>query len=136
MIIRNVEERDFKSCIELFKVDELKCADKEYFKKEWLYEYVDTGLFFVAEKNGQIVGAILGEAVKVKGAILWMFAVKQDLRKKGIGTQLLKTFEEACKERRLEWIMLYSVNENNVIKFYKNRNFNIGDVFVECKKIL
>jgi len=64
MKIRKVEIKDFEKCIELFHDENLECVGGEYFRLEWLYDYLDEDLFLVAEENEEVLGAILGENLK------------------------------------------------------------------------
>lgn len=136
MLIRNVVEEDFDICTELLKDDNLKCADGSYFKRDWLYDYIHDGLFFVADKENKVVGLIIGEKLKLTGAIVWMFVVQEDLRNQGIGTLLMNRFEKTCKQKEIDWIILYGHDNDKTLNFYKRNGFDLGNRFIECKKFL
>ena len=136
MLVRRVEEQDLNTCEMLLRNDQLMTADNIFFKKEWIYEYLDDNLFFVAEKEGQVVGLVFGEKLRLKGAMLWYIVVKQEFRNTGIGSMLITKFEESCKYQKIEWIILYSNNTTQTLEFYEKHGYNFGSNTIECKKEL
>jgi ribosomal protein S18 acetylase RimI-like enzyme len=136
MLVRKVEEQDLNTCEMLLKNDQLMTADNAFFKKEWLYEYLDDNLFFVAEKEDQVVGLVFGEKLKLRGAMLWYIVVKQEFRNTGIGSMLITKFEESCKNQKIEWIILYSNNNKQTLEFYEKHGYSFGSNTIECKKEL
>ena len=136
MVIRNVQEKDFNQCLELLKEEELKDANGDYFKKEWLYDYLSDGLFLVAETENDIVGLIFGETLKPDGVMLWMFAVDKNFRRLGIGKKLLAEFENKCRKMNKNWIILYSTTTESTLTFYKRNSYNEGKKCIEFKKDL
>lgn len=81
--------------------------------------------FFVAERSDTIVGYISSvpsddENVAVLGALY----VDPDCWNEGIGTELLQTFEEFCRQRGAEWIQFYVLDENEIgLSFYQKHGY-------------
>ena len=137
MEIRLAVEKDFDVCVELLKSDEaLSTPDGSFFKKEWLYAYLEDELFLVAEKDKKVVGLILGEKIKLSGALVWEFVVQKELRGQGIGKELLKKFEDECIKKSIDWIILYGANNRKTLNFYNKNGFDLGGSYIECKKEL
>lgn len=134
MEIRKVKISDFEECIKLLQDENLEGINGEYFKLEWLYDYLEDGLFLVAEEDDKIIGVAFGEYLKTDGVMLWMITVEKNHRNKGIGKLLLKEFENMCIERKRTWIILYATDDENTIKFYKKNNYGFGKKCIEAKK--
>ncbi len=137
VIIRDAEKEDLKACVDLLRVPELMFAEKTYPDEEYLKNYLETGLFLVAEEEKKVVGCVFGETLKGKIAMVWFFVVSDKLRGRGIGNDLLSHFEERCKDRGVEWILLYSpTNSPKSLAFYEKKGFNKGNSFFEFTKRL
>ncbi len=90
-----------------------------------------TTILIVAEKNGTIIGYLLGEIrdrlpfqkLKKTGYI-FDIVVEENERHKGIGSLLLERSFEFFKKNNIGTVML-SVSEENIsaIKFYEKHNF-------------
>ncbi len=65
--------------------------------------FEDTALFFVAEKNSQIVGMIRA----IENRIVNLF-VHENFHKQGIGKRLIHRFERGCKKNGYQNIILRS----------------------------
>lgn len=91
----------------------------------------------MAEENDKIIGAIYGELLKAGGAIVWAFAVLPDWRGQGIGSALLKAFEDNARSDGKKWTVLYAAaKSDSTVKFYKKHGYYIGQGYHECAKDL
>lgn len=85
----------------------------------------------VAEKDDEIVGYLIGDiqkrppVMKTKYfANIYDIAVKIDLRKKGIGSKLLESFNNWAMKKGVAYISLLVVPENAMgLKFYDKHDF-------------
>jgi len=119
--IRAAIKKDLIRCEELFKLPEFFTPNGEYIKAKWLIEYLDESYFLVAEEEDKIIGALYGEVLKGKGVILWLLAVEQEYRKLGVGTAVLKQFENNAANNGSRWVILYSSTySDKTLKFYKD----------------
>jgi ribosomal protein S18 acetylase RimI-like enzyme len=135
--ITPAQRTDFKRCVELLDSPEFYAANGDKWKESWLEEYLDKNYFLVAKENNKVIGLVLGEKIKQKGSVLWLLVVDPVYRGKGIGSKLLTEYERSVKEEGVEWIILYSVLENNeTLEFYKKNNYSAGKGHIECLKVL
>ena len=69
---------------------------------------------FVADDNG-IVGVVLGHLDQRDGTRAYMnsLAVKKERRNQGIGTALIKQFDDACKSLGVKVVEMQSQPEND-----------------------
>ena len=92
-----------------------------------LSQTINNGGFFgiVSYDEGGITGMIMGEDEQYfDGVIFYVkeFCVKNDLRGKGIGTELLAEFERRLKGRGIREAVLMTNLEDE--EFYKKRGFH------------
>lgn len=83
-------------------------------------------LCFVLEKNGKIVGFILGRTVgKIKKRLnLTTLVVDKKYRGQGLGKILLNTFlEKTKKNKSIKKVYLHFRDSNNLESFYKHYGF-------------
>ena len=84
------------------------------------------GFFGILSYNEEgITGMILGESEQYFDGVVFNikeFCVKNDLRGKGIGTELLKEFEHRLKEMGIRETVLMTNLEDE--EFYKKRGFH------------
>lgn len=82
--------------------------------------------FIVIEDNRQIQGFILGITISKKEARILMLAVKDDMKRKGVGTILFREFCLKCAMKGIRYITL-EVRKSNLsaINFYKKLGFEI-----------
>ena len=95
MIVRNVGPDDIYAVIEL----EYQNFDYPYPPEviNFLYEsHRDT--FLVAEKDEDVIGFVIGIVQKKEGHVL-VIAIRDDYKKKGIGTFLMKKLIDVYKKK-------------------------------------
>ena len=79
----------------------------------------------VAEDESRVVGFEIGRKDGMKGRLA-IIVVEEKYRGKGIGTDLLRAFEELSKRNRMKHMNLFvEVSNVNAIDFYKKRGFFI-----------
>lgn len=123
-IVRDVEERD---------LDEIQEIEEESFpwpfsKKQFLHLYINyKKTFFVAEKNREILGYIVG----VRGfrkIIVASIAVKESWRRKGIATVLANHFIEKVKGKIKTIELQVRVDNKEAIIFYEKMGFTCNGI--------
>ncbi|KYC50148.1 MAG: putative N-acetyltransferase [Candidatus Methanofastidiosum methylothiophilum] len=122
MIVRNVGPDDIYTVIDL----EYQNFDYPYPPEviNFLYEsHRDT--FLVAEKEREVIGFVIGIVQKKEGHIL-VIAIRDDYKKKGIGTFLMKKLIDIYKKKGITQLKL-EVRASNVaaLSMYKNLGFKI-----------
>ncbi|MGC8565452.1 MAG: ribosomal protein S18-alanine N-acetyltransferase [Thermoplasmata archaeon] len=82
--------------------------------------------FIVATYGSKIIGVIASTKNSVYEARILMFSVDIPYQNKGIGTLLLKRFEQICREEGIKAIRLeVRISNDNAIKFYEKNGFVI-----------
>ncbi len=120
-IIRNFTPEDLDEVVEIANAS----LTENYLPTLFLdiYEAWPEG-FLVAEFRG-ILGFIAGSRIANEARIL-MLAVKENYRRKGIGSALMRKFMAICKSEGLLSIRLEVRTTNyTAIEFYKKFGFNI-----------
>jgi len=123
-VIRDYDVKDFRDIVE---IDAEAFGNRNPVYDTYVYVTFGSDLI-VADTGGKVVGYIalmdLGKDAKIIS-----FAVKKEFRRKGIGTKLLKTAIERCKQRGKERILLEVRVSNTVAqRLYKKNGFKIVDV--------
>lgn len=139
MKIRKATKKDFEDYLRL-KIEDvtayskiikrkLKIPSKEFVKKEFneSIENKNSIILFVEEREvfGYLAGNFLKNSWNNFGYIGDIFIVS-NLRKKGLGTKLMREFERICKKKNLEEIRLdVSIKNKEAISLYKKEKFEI-----------
>ncbi len=135
MLIRKAEKKDLKQCENLVHIPEMKLATGGFFDQFLLEKYLDKNFFLVAEDEKEVIGLIIGEPIKANGSIVWMIAISENIRGKGIGSLLLEEYEKKVKKIGITWIVLYGYQKNpKVLDFYRKHGFSEGVKSVEFVK--
>lgn len=121
--IRQVQSDDLFQVIELAS----NVLTEKYTPQLFLYFYESFPWgFWVAEKNKQIIGFIVGIRTSQKKGRVLMLGVHEKQRRKRIGSHLLTQFLKESHNRRIDYIHLeVNASNNNAIQFYKNHQFTI-----------
>lgn len=113
---------------DIYRVIELEYQNFEYpYPPEivnFLFEsYRDT--FLVVEKDKEVIGFVIGIVQKKEGHIL-VIAIRDDFKRKGIGTFLMKKLIDIYKKKGITRLKL-EVRVSNIaaISMYKNLGFKI-----------
>lgn len=134
MIIRDVEDRDAAVVLK-FGVDFLSYYPftfeyDEYELLKVLENVSNTGIFLMAEKDGEVVGTIGGVVSPHPYAPMHLVAtemflwVDEEHRKSTIGPRLMKAFEERGKQRGCKYMAMTStINTPNFKKFLTKKGY-------------
>ena len=120
LLVRPFKESDLPDILKL----ESECFNEPYSKELLLREVtLPITRIFVAQKGEEVVGYVFGWVVGETGE-LNRIAVKEELRKKGVGKRLLKEFIERIKEEGVKELFL-EVRKSNTpaINLYKSFGF-------------
>ena len=122
MIVRNVEPDDIYTVIDL----EYQNFDYPYPPEiiNFLYEF-HRDTFLVVERDKDVIGFVIGIVQKREGHIL-VIAIRDDYKKKGIGTFLMKRLIDAYEKKGITRLKL-EVRASNVaaLSMYRNLGFKI-----------
>jgi len=128
--IRLVEEKD------RWEVIALGSREFPYIEHPdaFFLERMENHYFFVAEVDGKFAGFIDMEPERGDTALIAGFAVRPELRGKGIGTELLKFALRFLKAVGFKKAVIYSKNGNSAAnRIYRKFGFS---VVKECNGIL
>ena len=95
----------------------------------------DPDLFLVAEKDGRIIGAVIGGYDGRRG-LVYHLAVEPGERTRGLGGSLMEEVERRLREKGCLRVYLLVTNENTAaIRFYEKRGWEEMDLHVLAKNI-
>ncbi|MEG0077086.1 GNAT family N-acetyltransferase [Anaerorhabdus sp.] len=146
MIIRNFKNKDIESIHAIYQE---QFHDFPISKSSFIQQHIndinfDENLFYIAEEEGRIIGFLFGIIRKIpyqnRGleedkAWIKLMAVTTEFQNKGIGSELLRFFEENVQGRNII-LAFYSPNyffsgvqENhkNAIEFFKHHGYECGE---------
>lgn len=122
MIVRNVGPDDIYTVIDL----EYKNFDYPYPPEviNFLYEF-HRDTFLVVENDKVVIGFVIGIVQKREGHIL-VIAIRDDYKKKGVGTFLMKRLIDAYEKKGITRLKL-EVRASNLaaLSMYRNLGFKI-----------
>lgn len=96
----------------------------------------DPGLFLVAEKEGIIVGSVLGGFDGRRG-IIYHLAVTDPERGQGLGSLLMREVETLLRDRGCIRAYLLVTKENvDAMNFYEKRGWSEMDLHIYAKNIV
>ncbi|MDR1337591.1 MAG: GNAT family N-acetyltransferase [Rickettsiales bacterium] len=136
MQIRKAKTSDITAVMELLKTTDFIDQETSYNNPEYFEYSVDSGIFFVAESNNEVIGMIHGEILISNGAVIWYFVVKENMRSGGIGKQLLAAFEQDSKTKGAKWMFGSGDINWRTMNFYKTNGYEFGDTYIEFTKEL
>jgi N-acetylglutamate synthase-like GNAT family acetyltransferase len=88
------------------------------------YQDNDKSNFWLALKDGDLIGTVGLIAKNEHLAFLKRMAIKKEFRHQGLGKQLLETAVNFAKEKGLQKVYAGTVEENpNAIRFYEKHGF-------------
>lgn len=135
---RRLKWDDLPACAKILETKETKCFTGEYPTVDYLSHIMIDEMSFVAVNgSNEIVGCIFSEKLKCFGALLDFMAVREDQRKRGLGTNLLKVLQAEYATKHIEWMILYSTTSSEVNKsFYTKNGFIDNGSFYEMGKLI
>jgi ribosomal protein S18 acetylase RimI-like enzyme len=93
----------------------------------------DPDLFLVAERDGQVIGAVMGGFDGRRG-LVYHLAVAPEARQHGIGAALMAEVEARLKAKGCLKSYLLVTRENaDVLAFYRARGWEVMDMFLMGK---
>jgi len=105
----------------------------ETFPEKYYQRILNKGILLVKVEKDELIGVCFGTYnLKEKWADLLGLVVKQNFRKKGIGSLLVKEFENIIKKKKLKIIDLYA--DKNQIKLFENLKYNKGRTYTSFRK--
>ncbi|WP_141432243.1 GNAT family acetyltransferase [Bacillus sp. 03113] len=132
MEFRNFTFKDYEAVIELWTCAGIQICRSDSI--EGLKKIVERepDLFFVAEENHKIIGAVMGTYDGRRGWVNHL-AVHPEYQGKQLGTQIMKELEKRFKQIGCEKInLLIEMDNTKVQKFYEQLGFNQDElVFME-----
>lgn len=94
----------------------------------FFYESFPKG-FWVAEYNHKIIGFIVGLKIGDNTAKILMLSVIKNVRRKKIGTNLLKYLINELKKEKISYVELEVSKKNlEAISFYQKQGFKIKEI--------
>lgn len=134
--ITSATKADLKACEWLGKFKEFKEASGDYINARFLAHYLSRDFFLVIKKGREVVGYLVAEKLRARGAVIWYLAVKSKYRDQGLGHKLMAEFEKRCRRNKIEWIDLYAIEDKHTLKFYKSLGYSAGGKEEEFIKLL
>ena len=130
MNIRKAEENDLRGVVDIFITEFLKEPFKEIWSKEnalkKVKKYFKESNILVAEINNEIVGFIISSTYLFydgNRGYIEDICVKEEFKKKGIGTKLMQKAEDYFKEKGIKTFNLMTSKKNDVFKFYEKLGY-------------
>lgn len=128
MEIRSFEEADEVAVVKLwedvFAYPQARNAPAKVIRDKLA---VQRDLFFVALEDGQLVGTVMGGYDGHRGWV-YSLAVRPDVRRKGIGTELMRRVERELSRRGCPKINLQVLASNAAtVAFYKGLGYAVEE---------
>lgn len=117
--IRKLEEKDLLSVLEIATQSFSIPWSLKSFKDEFLNP---NSILKVAEINGEVVGYIVLRKILDEAELL-SIAVKPEMRKKGIATELIRSVLDELKNSVKTCFLEVRVSNNEAINFYEKIGF-------------
>lgn len=133
MDIRKAKNSDINQIKKLVDLSEEMDTIKETFPEGYYKRILRKGILIVAAENYEIIGVCFGTYnTKEKWADLLGLVVKEEFRKRGMGSSLVKEFEKTAKEKKLKTIDLYS--DKNQLQLFKKLGYKEGRIYIAFRK--
>ena len=96
----------------------------------------DPDLFLIAEKDGKLIGTVLGGFDGRRGMV-YHLAVTADYRRKGLGEALMQAVEVRLREKGcLRYYLLVTQDNESAVKFYEQRGHECLPLHVYAKDLI
>lgn len=130
VVVRRAERADLEALYEI----ELECFREEAFPRYYIASFLDDPDFItlVITVGGEVVGYVVAKVDVFMGkrmGHIYSIAVKQAYRRMGLGSRLLRTVEEALRERGAK-VCYLEAREDNIaaINFYHKHGYRVFEV--------
>ncbi len=136
MVIRAYSEEDQAAVIELWRKCDLIRPQNSPRRDIERKLKTDRELFLIGLVNGKIVAAVMGGYEGHRGWINYL-GVDPELRRKGLGQQIMNAVEETIRAKGCPKINLQVRNDNQqVIGFYESIGYKIDEVVSMGKRLV
>ena len=96
----------------------------------------DPDLFLIAEKDGKLIGTVLGGFDGRRGMV-YHLAVTADYRRQGLGEALMRAVEGRLREKGcLRYYLLVTQDNESAVKFYEQRGHECLPLHVYAKDLI
>jgi len=96
----------------------------------------DPDLFLIAEKDGKLIGTVLGGFDGRRGMV-YHLAVTADYRRQGLGEALMQAVEGRLREKGcLRYYLLVTQDNESAVKFYEQRGHECLPLHVYAKDLI
>lgn len=134
--IVSATKKDLKTCEQLGKFKEFREASGDYIDAKFFAHYLSRDFFLVVKKEEEVIGYLVAEKLRARGAVIWYLMVTPKYRNLGLGHKLLEEFEVRCRKNKIEWINLYALDNKKTKNFYKDLGYSSGEREKEFIKLL
>lgn len=114
---------------DILSQETIDAAMAEWYDTDTIREFIESEdvAYFVAERDENIVGYVSGgPSNEANVATLGAIYVDPDYWNEGIGTALLREFEEFCRRRNYETVRFLVLSENDIGEsFYRKQGYEI-----------
>lgn len=105
---------------------------RDELRKKWLH---DPDLFLVAEREGEIVGAVVGGYDGRRG-LIYHLAVAGSWRRLGIGRRLMEILEARMRAKGcLKSYLLATPENRTAVNFYRQLGWDVMDMVLMGKEL-
>lgn len=140
MIIRKAELKDIDAVVELTKdffeesISDYGLTLDDITIRETISNYIINLVGIVAEDEGKVIGVIGGmllPSIFNKNQLIGqetVWYVQKNYRNGSVGLKLIKSFEDECKSRGTDLIimgLMGNLNTEILDKYYKKRNYKL-----------
>jgi len=136
--IRKAKESDLLLMKNIFKIKELGLDKKAHYSKyiQRLIKSKKGSVILVAEDSSKIIGLIFGEYNQQENwAELGGVGILQGHRGQGIGSKLIKEFENIIKSKNINNIELFA-HIDTLAKHIHKLGYEKGETYINYKKKL
>lgn len=136
MEFRLIEKNDYESCInlanssmdileDLIDLPEMKKYLKNRLEGKYFYKLVEIMEIYLCIENGKIIGMGGIKSLKAnnKFGVIDKLYVSHEIKKKGIGSQIMAVLEKRAKDRGFEKLVLEAFP--SAVGFYEKKGFQI-----------
>lgn len=109
---------------EIYSLGKKEFYGEEWFSKKFLEDtFKRKTVSYVFENGGKIKGIIMVDILDKPKAWIFFFIVEKNLRRKGIGTLLLKEVEKKLPKKNYLLLVDFEKTDHSARKFYKKNGF-------------
>jgi predicted N-acetyltransferase YhbS len=106
-----------------FKIAEGFFIDGNRISREEVRQHLESGVFLVAETEGEIAGCVYLEP-RGERAYLGLLSVDPAIQQSGLGSRLMTAGEDYCREQGARFMDIYIVNlRTELPAFYRKRGY-------------